>query len=93
MDGASSLAFHSTAPTSTVRLFEGLPPGALPPPRSSTAEPSALASNEASQEVETTTPVSELSVAALTRVVGAEPPAVVPAALGPRRPARAANTP
>ena len=53
--GPSSFAFHSTAPTSTVRRLLGLPPERMPTTRSSTAEPSAVASSDASQVAETTT--------------------------------------
>jgi hypothetical protein len=48
MAEAPSFAFHSAAPVSTVRRLEGLPPERCPTTRSSTAEPSALASSEAS---------------------------------------------
>ncbi len=54
----------------------GLPPERLPTTRSSTAEPSALASSEASQLAKTTTPLSEESVAPLTSVASGAPPPV-----------------
>ena len=74
-NGLGYTTFHSTAPTSTARCLLDGPPETCPI-FSSTAEPLRVPSRAAFQVADTTTPVSEESVAPLTRVARGAPPPV-----------------